>query len=53
MQQAEFEEVVGSEFTYNLEDLVTLSYFGAPACTSVNGFRTFQGQSLTVCQNGT
>jgi hypothetical protein len=39
-------------FTYNLQDLVTLPYFGAPASTSVNGFKTFQGQSLTVCQNG-
>jgi hypothetical protein len=39
-------------FTYNLQDLVTLPYFGAPASTSVNGFFTFQGESLTVCQNG-
>jgi hypothetical protein len=39
-------------FTYNLQDLVTLPYFGAPASTSVNGEFTFQGESLTVCQNG-
>lgn len=39
-------------FSYNLQDLVTLPYFGAPPSTSVNGFFTFQGESLTVCQNG-
>jgi len=39
-------------FQYNLQDLVTLPYFGAPTSTSVNGFKTFQGQSLSVCQNG-
>lgn len=39
-------------FTYNLQDLVTLPYFGAPPATSVNDYFTFQGQSLTVCQNG-
>jgi hypothetical protein len=39
-------------FTFNLQDLVTLPYFGAPPSTSVNGFFTFQGTSLTVCQNG-
>jgi hypothetical protein len=39
-------------FTYNLQDLVTLPYFGAPASTSVNGEFTFQGEALTVCQNG-
>jgi hypothetical protein len=39
-------------FTYNLQDLVTLPYFGAPTSTSVNGEFTFQGESLTVCQNG-
>lgn len=39
-------------FTYNLQDLVTLPYFGAPPSTSVNGFFTFQGEGLTVCQNG-
>jgi hypothetical protein len=39
-------------FTYNLQDLVTLPYFGAPPSTSVNNFFTFQGQTLSVCQNG-
>jgi hypothetical protein len=39
-------------FTFNLQDLVLLPYFGAPPSTSVNGFFTFQGESLTVCQNG-
>ncbi|PWT98114.1 MAG: hypothetical protein C5B51_30015 [Terriglobia bacterium] len=39
-------------FTFNLQDLVTLPYFGAPASTSANGIFTFQGQTLTVCQNG-
>jgi len=39
-------------FTYNLQDLVTLPYFGAPPSTSVNNWFTFQGESLTVCQNG-
>jgi hypothetical protein len=41
-----------SGFTYNLQDLVTLPYFGAPPSTSVNGEFTFQGEALTVCQNG-
>ena len=39
-------------FTYNLQDLVTLPYFGASPSTSVNGEFTFQGESLTVCENG-
>jgi hypothetical protein len=39
-------------FTYDLQDLVTLPYFGAPASTSVNNFFTFQGETLRVCQNG-
>jgi hypothetical protein len=39
-------------FKYNLQDLVTLPYFGAPTSTSVNGFFTFQGETLSVCQNG-
>jgi hypothetical protein len=39
-------------FTYNLQDLVTIEYFGAPANTSVNNFFSFQGEALTVCQNG-
>jgi len=39
-------------FTYNLQDLVTLPYFGAPTSTSVNGWLSFQGASLGVCSNG-
>ena len=36
-------------FTYNLQDLVTLEYFGAPAGTSLNDFFTFQGHPGSVC----
>lgn len=39
-------------FTYDLQDLCTLPYFGAPPDTSVNGYFTFQGEKLTVCQQG-
>lgn len=39
-------------FTYNLQDLVTLPYFGAPPSTSVNDWLSFQGESLGVCSNG-
>jgi hypothetical protein len=39
-------------FTYNLQDLVTLPYFGAPPSTSVDGEFTFHGEGLTVCENG-
>jgi len=39
-------------FTYNLQDLVTLPYFGAPTGTTVNGWLSFQGESLGVCSNG-
>ncbi len=39
-------------FQYNLQDLVTLPYFGAPTSTSVNGYSTFQGEVLGVCSNG-
>jgi hypothetical protein len=40
-------------FTYNLQDLVTLPYFGAPTNTSVNDWLSFQGNSsLSVCSNG-
>ncbi|MEO9169629.1 MAG: hypothetical protein ABI278_00475 [Candidatus Aquilonibacter sp.] len=39
-------------FTYNLQDLVFLPYFGAPANTSVNNWSTFQGTKLSFCQNG-
>jgi len=40
-------------FTYDLQDLVFLTYFGAPTSTSVNGWISFQDNtSLTVCSNG-
>lgn len=39
-------------FTYNLQDLVFLKYFGQTPATSVNSWDTFQGTSLSVCQNG-
>ena len=41
-------------FTYNLQDLVYLPYFGAPASTSANGSLTFQGNPfhLGICSNG-
>jgi hypothetical protein len=41
-------------FTYNLQDLTFLPYFGAPTSTSVGSSLTFQGNpfSLTPCSNG-
>jgi hypothetical protein len=40
-------------FTYNLQDLVFLPYFGAPPSTSVHGWFSFQDNtSLSVCSNG-
>jgi hypothetical protein len=41
-------------FSYNLQDLVFLPYFGAKASTSVNSWLSFQGNpfGLTVCSNG-
>jgi hypothetical protein len=39
-------------FTYDLQDLVTLPYFGAPPSTTVNDWFSFQGRSLTVCEHG-
>jgi hypothetical protein len=40
--------------TYNLQDLVFLPYFGAPASTSVDNEMTFQNNPfhLSVCSNG-
>jgi hypothetical protein len=38
--------------TWDLQDLVTLDYFGAPAKTSVNKWTTFQGEKLAFCSNG-
>lgn len=40
-------------FTYHLQDLLFLPYFGGPANGSVNDWWTFQGYPFTqVCQNG-
>lgn len=40
-------------FTYHLQDLAFLRYFGGPPDGSVNGWWTFQGYPFTqVCQNG-
>ena len=39
-------------FQYNLQDLVMLPYFGAPSSISVNGWFSFQGETLSICQNG-
>jgi hypothetical protein len=41
-------------FTYHLQDLTFLPYFGAPTSTSVGGSLTFQQNpfGLTVCSNG-
>ena len=39
-------------FTYNLQDLVFLNYFGQSPPTSVNGWESFQNASLTTCSKG-
>jgi hypothetical protein len=41
-------------FTYHLQDLVFLRYFGGPANLSVNSYWTFQGYTgfTQICQNG-
>jgi hypothetical protein len=39
-------------FTYHLQDLAFLPYFGAPLNTSVNDWYSFQHASLSVCSNG-
>ena len=39
-----------SGFTFHPQDLVTLGWFGESPSTAVNGFVTFQGTSLAVCQ---
>jgi hypothetical protein len=39
-------------FTYNLQDLVLLQYFGQSPSTAVNGWWSFQNASLSVCSNG-
>src|SRR5579863_136822 len=37
-------------FTFHPQDLVFITWFGAPASPSVNNYVTFQGTSLAVCQ---
>ena len=39
-------------FTYHLQDLALLPYFGVPKGTTLNQLFTLQGTKLTVCQNG-
>ena len=39
-------------FTYHLQDLVFLPYFGAPASTTANGWFSFHHASLGVCSEG-
>jgi len=39
-------------FTYNLQDLVTLPYFGAPASTSVNNVKTFSAVKVVFKLTG-
>jgi len=39
-------------FTYNLQDLVMLPYFGAPPSRSVNGWLSFHNAALSICSNG-
>jgi hypothetical protein len=43
-----FPYTVGN-FTYNLQSLVYLGYFGAPASTSVNSWLSFQNDEASVC----
>jgi len=41
------------DFTYHLQDLVFIGYFGAPLSTSVNSWWSFQNYPFTrICQNG-
>jgi hypothetical protein len=37
-------------FTFHLQDLVFITWFGAPPSISVNDWVTFQGDNLAVCQ---
>lgn len=39
-------------FTYNLQDLVFLKYFGQSPSTSVNNWFSFQNANLSECSNG-
>jgi hypothetical protein len=43
---------VRAGFTYHLQDLTLIPYFGAPPATSLANRSTFQGTNLAVCQNG-
>jgi hypothetical protein len=43
---------IATYIIYNLQDLVTLPYFGPPPSTSVDGEFTFQDEALTVCEKG-
>jgi hypothetical protein len=36
-------------FTYNLQSLVFIGYFGAPPSTSVNSWLSFQNDEQNVC----
>lgn len=38
--------------TWNLQDLATLEYFGAPSETTLNDWTTFQGENLAYCSAG-
>lgn len=39
-------------FTYHLQDLVFMPYFGAPTSTSLDGWTTFQNEAERACQDG-
>jgi hypothetical protein len=39
-------------FTYHLQDLATMPYFGAPTSATVNGWLSFHHASISVCSNG-
>jgi hypothetical protein len=41
-----------SGVNWHLQDRVFLPYFGAPTSTSVNGWSTFQGETLPFCSAG-
>ena len=43
---------VRAGFTYHLQDMVLIPYFGAHRATSLAQRATFQGTTETVCQNG-
>ena len=39
-------------FVYHLQDEAAPPYFGAPASDTLGGYDTFQGEKLSVCENG-